>query len=140
MNESTVILPVALPRGQRVENLAKFLLSLPVDKAWRVTVAEHKQRRSEQQSRYLWGVVYPAVLEGGGESLRGWTAEDLHEYFLGEHFGWETLEGMGRKRIRPLRRSSKLTKMEFADYVAFIQRKAAEFGVYVPDPNEGMPQ
>ena len=136
MNESTVILPMALPRNHRVENLARFLLNLPIDKAWKVTVSEHKQRRSEQQSRYLWGVVYPAVLEGGGESLAGWTADDLHEYFLGEHFGWETLEGMGRKRLRPLRRSSKLTKMEFSDYVAFIQRKAAEFGVYVPDPNE----
>jgi hypothetical protein len=55
---------------------------------------------------------------------------------LGEHFGWETLEGFGRKRMRPIRRSSKLSTMEFQDYVAFIQQKAAELGIVIPDPNE----
>jgi hypothetical protein len=53
---------------------------------------------------------------------------------LGECFGWETVEGFGRKRLKPLKRSAKLTTLEFSDFVAFIQRKAAEFGVYVPDP------
>jgi hypothetical protein len=60
----------------------------------------------------------------------------LHEYFLGEHFGWETLEGFGRKRLRPLKRSSKLSTAEFAAFVDFIQRKAAELGIYIPDANE----
>lgn len=97
---------------------------------------ETKQRtRSDPQNRYLWGVCYPTILQAGGETLSGWDAEDLHEYFLGEHFGWETLDGFGRKRLRPLRRSSKLTRIEFADYVGFIQRKAAELGIFIPDPD-----
>ena len=120
-----------------VAKIAGFLVRLPADKAWRVSVVEQKRTRTQQQNRYLWGVAYPAILAGGGEALGGWTAEDLHEYFLGEHFGWETLEGFGRKRIKPLRRSAKLSTLEFSDFVAFIQRKAAEFCVYVPDPNEG---
>ena len=136
MSASTVILPVALPRNQRVENLARFLLNLPVDKAWKVTVDEFKQRRGDQQNRYLWGVVYPAVLEGGGESLRGWTADDLHEYFLGEWSGWETLEGFGKRRMRPIKRSSNLSKAEFSEFVASIQLKAAHLGIYIPDPEE----
>jgi hypothetical protein len=135
--ESIFTLPKLMPRDRAIERVAGFLTRLPQDKAWRVSVAEQKRTRTQSQNRYLWGVAYPAILAGGGEALGGWTAEDLHEYFLGEHFGWETLEGFGRKRMRPIRRSAKLTTLEFSDYVGFIQRKAAELGIYVPDPNEG---
>jgi hypothetical protein len=89
--------------------------------------------RSVQQNRYLWGVVYPTIL-GELHDMEGWRNEDLHEYMLGECFGWETLEGFGRKRIRPINRSSNLTKPEFVDYVAFIQQKMAEIGIEIPDP------
>lgn len=117
-------------RTRQVERIAAFLLGLDDAKAWRVTVAEHKPRRSESQNRYLWGVCYPAFLA----VLPGWDAEDIHEYLLGEWAGWEVLEGMGRKRMKPIRRSSRLNKQEFSDYIAFIQRKGAEHGVFVPDP------
>ena len=136
MVESVFILPKSERTGPGIAKIAQFLGRLPTDKAWRVAVQELKKSRSGAQNRYLWGVAYPAILEAGGEILGGWTADDLHEYFLGEHFGWETIEGFGRRRMKPLRRSSKLTTMEFSDFVASIQRKAAELGIYVPDPNE----
>ena len=137
MAESVFILPKSERPDSAIAKIAGFLARLPTDKAWRVGVQELRKSRSGAQNRYLWGVVYPAILEAGGEALGGWTADDLHEYFLGEHFGWETIEGFGRRRMKPLRRSSKLTTMEFSDFVASIQRKAAELGIYVPDPNEG---
>lgn len=105
------------------------LMSLERGKAWSVKVDEKKPKRSEQQNRYLWGVCYAELCK----VLPGWDSEDVHEYMLGEHFGWETIEGLGRKRIKPIRRSSRLNKMEFADFVSFIQRKAAEHGVFIPD-------
>ena len=86
-----------------------------------------------QQNAYLWGVVYEVVLDHGLRE-QGWRNDDVHEYFLGEHFGWECIEGFGRKRMRPLKRSSVLTKSEFSDYVAFIQQHMAEKGVPIPDP------
>ena len=132
--ESIFTLPKLLPRDRAIERVAGFLARLPQDKAWRVSVTEQKRRRTTQQNRYLWGVAYPAILTGGGEALAGWDAEDIHEFMLGECFGWETVEGFGRKRLKPLKRSAKLTTLEFSDFVAFIQSKAAEFGVYVPDP------
>lgn len=133
MTAQTIILAKGRPNAERV---TRFLESLPLDKAWSIEVKEYKLRRSEQQNRYLWGVCYATIIRKGGEALAGWTADDLHDYFLGEHFGWETLEGFGRKRIRPLRRSSKLNKQEFSDYIEFIHRKAAELCVYIPDPDE----
>jgi hypothetical protein len=110
----------------------KIIAALSKEKAWTIEIDEYKPKRSDSQNRYLWGVCYAELMK----VLPGWQAEDIHEYMLGEHFGWETIEGMGRKRLRPLRRSSALNKQEFSDFVAFIQRKAAEHGCYIPDANE----
>lgn len=96
-----------------------------------VEVKEHKPTRSTQQNRYLWGCVYSTILKAG--KLDGWTAEEVHDYCLGEHFGWETVVGFGRKRIRPIRRSARLNKQEFTDFVAFIQQRMAEHGIFIPD-------
>ena len=38
--------------------------------------------------------------------------------------------------LKPLKRSSKLTKQEFAEYVDYCIRKGAEHGIYVPPPEE----
>lgn len=130
----TITLPKGRTEAAQASAVMRALASLSTDKAWRIEIREQKATRSDAQNRFLWGVAYPTVLEAGGEALAGWEAEDLHEYFLGECYGWEILEGMGRKRVRPIRRSSRLSKKEFADYVAFIQRRAAQMGIVIPDP------
>lgn len=135
----TFILPRA-NRGDReraVGRVARFLAALGDGDAWKVEVTKSRKRRSLQANAYLWGVCYPTFIAGGGEALRGWTADDLHEYFLGEVFGWERLEGLGRTRLRPLKRSSRMNTTEFAEFVDAIQRRAAELGIYIPSPNEG---
>ena len=128
-----IILPVGPNRAAKVAGVCAYLERLSVDNPWHIEVKPHKKTRSKQQNDYLW-VIYNIILQSG--QLEGWEKQDLHEYFLGEHFGWETLEGMGRRRMRPLKRSSKLSTTEFSDYVDFIQRKAAEMGIYIPDANE----
>lgn len=105
------------------------LARLPTDRAWAISVKEKKPLRSEQQNRYLWGVCYAELCK----VLPGWDAEDVHEYMLGEWSGWERIEGMGRVRLKPMRRSSSLNKQEFADFLAFVQRKAATHGCVIPD-------
>ena len=126
-------LPATDQRSQIIQRVYRVLECLPM-KRWHVEITEAKPKRSEPQNRYLWGVVYPTILQAG--KLDGWSANDLHDYLLGEHFGWELVEGFGKKRQRPIRRSAKLNKQEFSDYVAFIQQRMAEHGIYVPDPNE----
>lgn len=98
----------------------------------RVTLADYHSKRSSSQNAYLWGIVYPKILE----HLPGWDTDDIHEYCLGSWSGWETIEGFGRKRLRPLKRSSTLTTVEFTDFIEHIQRTMAEKGIDVPSPNE----
>jgi hypothetical protein len=124
------------PVEQVMKAVAAMMTALPA-KPFAVTVEVWKKPRTNQQNAYLWGVVYPAVIEGGGEALGGFTRDDVHEWLLGECFGWQTLEGFGRKRMRPLKRSSALNKQEFSDYLTFIDTKCAEFGIVIPEPYEG---
>lgn len=127
------------PKNTRKEAIAQAVAVLVRDidesKAWQVTVEEFKKPRTNQQNAYLWGVVYPAILEAGGEMLRGWLADDLHEYFLGEIYGWETLEGMGRKRLRPLKRTSRMTRSEFMNYLEEVSQRCANIGIVIPEPS-----
>ena len=131
---------LVIPQGRDPAKLGQVLgaiSTLDPMKRWDIEIRERTGvRRTDQQNRYLWGVVYAHILKAGGEALRGWEAKDIHEYFLGEHFGWETLTGFGRKRVRPLRRSSRLNKQEFADYLDFIIRKVGEIGIDIPSPDE----
>ena len=123
------------PPDQIANAIANMVSRLDPAQSWQITVEAFKPKRSDQQNAFLWGVVYPSVLEGGGEALRGWTTNDLHEYFLIEAWGSEVIEGFGRKRHKPLRRSSKLTKQEFSDYLSIIEAKCAELGIHIPEPN-----
>ncbi len=133
MTKKTVVLPRSSPRDQAICRIVDMLEDLPIDQGYRVEVHEHKGTRSEQQNRMLWGLIYPEILRQGGEALGGWLDTDLHEYLLGEWSGWETITGFGRKRIRPVRRSSRLSKFEFSQYIDFIHQKMAGFGIVVPD-------
>jgi hypothetical protein len=123
------------PPDQIAASISTMVSRLDPAQSWQISIEAFKPKRSDQQNAFLWGVVYPSILEGGGETLRGWTTTDLHEYFLIEAFGSEVIEGFGRKRHKPIRRSSKLTKQEFTDYLAMIEAKCAELGIHIPEPS-----
>lgn len=134
--------------GRIIHNLLMHLEALPPGRSWEIDTHPFVKKRSLDQNAYLWGVVYPEILRQGGLAgqLEGWEAQDLHEYLLMEAFGEEVKElqnpntGKIMKRRVPLRRSSKLKTKEFADYTKFIQRTMAQIGIYVPDPNEPLPE
>jgi hypothetical protein len=94
-----------------------------------------KSRRTTDQNALLWA-LYEDILEQGGEILGGWTKDDLHEYCLGEHFGWERREAFGAVRQVPRRRSSRLSKTDFSNFVEFIVRRMTEHGIVLELPGE----
>jgi hypothetical protein len=94
-----------------------------------------KSKRTSDQNALLWA-LYEEILKRGGEALGGWTKEDLHEYCLGEHFGWVEHKAFGRTRMKPRRRSSRLAKLEFSDFVEFIVQRMAEHGIVLELPGD----
>lgn len=128
----TFTLPRLVNRSGQVQRIAAFLAGLAAGDAWSIEVKKLVRTRSTQQNRYLWGAVYPEILK----HLPGWEADDVHEYCIGECFGWEVVAGFGKKRQRPIKRSSRLSTTEFVDYVAWIQRDMAGRGIFIPDPDE----
>jgi len=130
-------LPKLMRRDGQIRRLGVMLEALPLDRAWKVTIEEDRPKRSDTQNALLWS-LYQQVIDKGGEAMRGWTRDDLHDFFLGEHFGWERLESdlINRAKMRPVRRSSRLSKIEFADYTDHIVRFMAERGVILDLPGD----
>lgn len=121
-----------------LRNLIDFINRLPANKSWRISVAKYRKTRSTEQNAALWAVAYPALEEATGQ-----PANDWHEYMLGEYFGWVEYSLFGKRKLRPARTTttgfngeeSKLSTVEFAEFYDFIQRRAAENGIFVPDPD-----
>jgi hypothetical protein len=130
-SQAFILPPNPTDREHIADNLRAFVMAALPGKRLKVVVEEAKKRRSDDQNRALWGVAYKTLSDATGND-----PEDLHTFFLGEHFGWEVVAVMGEKKRRPMRRSSGLSTVEFAEFYNFIQRRAAEAGYYVPDPNE----
>lgn len=122
----------AKDRGAAIERLSLILYSLP-EKAHRLTITEARPTRSLSQNALLWA-LYCQIIDRGGEAMQGWEKEELHEFFLMNHFGHEVREIFGRKKMRPLRRSSGLNKQEFVDFTESIVRFMATRGVVLDMP------
>jgi len=82
----------------------------------------------------LWA-IYDEIIERCPE-LTGYTNEEVHEFMLMNHFGEEHRTLFGRALVRPKRRSSRLTKQEFSDFVESICAFMAQRGVTISMPGD----
>lgn len=137
-----------LARNRSAAALARaqmLLASLPIAKAWRIRISVARNERSLPQNAYLWAVPYKLLGE-----YTGYDAEELHEYFCGEYFGWrETRVPKRPSNPRgtyslPVRTTTTdehgkrdvLAWERFSDFVGYIQRFAAEkCQIFIPDPD-----
>lgn len=132
--KQSFLLPRMMPRDQVICRIVDAIEDLPISEGYRVELHEHRATRSDLQNSTLWW-VYGNILKLGGEMMGGWTKEDLHEFFLIHHFGSITKVLFGRKRLVPNRRSSRLSKIEFAGLVDAIYKFMESQGVELPLPN-----
>lgn len=94
-----------------------------------------KSRRSLDQNSLI-HALFDDTIKRGGEALGGWSREDIKEWALGEWGGWDRCEAFGRTRLKPKRRSSRLTKAEMADFIEWYVAKMAQFGIVLELPGE----
>ena len=129
---------------QRRQNAIAFINSLPITgkRKYQVDIRLQEKPRTDKQNRSLWGVAYPAIMEAMG--LQGEEGRQyLHNLFCREYFGEIVIDVLGEKYTRPRRTTTTdengkkdyVSTEVMIDFYSFIQRKAADFGIYVPDPD-----
>jgi hypothetical protein len=141
MTQSFILLKpgTGTARDVVIANLVRFLGGLSESFDWCVEVKRHQKRRSDQQRKALFGAAYKACMTFMG--LSGASDKDeLHRFWCGEFFGWK--EGaFGQKT--PVRTTTKdehgshneIDVKTALEMYEFIQRRSAEVGCYVPDPD-----
>ena len=140
----TFLIPKLLSSAVQVARIARFLAALSPAKAWRVEVTEARSERSIQQCRYLNGVAYKLI----GDAI-GYERDEVSEFLCGTYWGWREKRvpkkpscPVGIESV-PIRTTTTdengkrcvLSKLEFCDYVAFVQRFAAHRNIFIPDPD-----
>lgn len=134
MSKQTFILPKLLSRDLAICRIDEALQDLPIEEGWRVEIHQHRATRSEKQNNTIWW-VYANILKLGGAATEGTTKEELHDFFLLRHFGEEVHSVFGKKKLRPVRRSSRLSKTEFAEFMNSVYDFMASQGVILPLPD-----
>ena len=126
-----------------IESLGRLLEAFLPGRELTVTIEEAKAERSDLQRRSLFGCAYKALMAQmglAGESEKN----DLHEFMCGEFWGWREKNIMGQIHRYPIRTTTRgedgkrdvISTRDQLDFYAWIQRRAAENGYDVPDPDK----
>lgn len=121
---------------------ADGLLRLPTFAGQRVTVTAAKAKRSLAQNRTLYGPVYNQALSALMEAC-GYDAHEVHDKhcrkqahygLLAQCFG-ETVDKITGKSV-PNKTSSELNTAQFSEFLQWLQRYAAPYGIVIELPDE----
>jgi len=105
------------------QEFTQYMSKLP-DGKYLMEIKKYYKQRSKQQNRYYW-----AVIDTIGEEL-GYERTEMHETFKLTFLGaWKDTGLLIPKS------TTKLTTIEFKDYMDTIIRFAAERGIVIPDPD-----
>lgn len=116
-----------------------FIDRLPLTKSWVITIAPYHKKRSPDQNAARFGLAYKVIMDATG--LEGEAErKQLHRDFCGDFFGWVDGPMGHRKPVRTTTTNERgeravIDTVTMARMYDFIQRKAAEFGIDVPDPD-----
>jgi hypothetical protein len=142
MNGQAFRLVNELVRGNAIRALQSAVIG--GDEIMVVRIEPEEKKRSAQQNKYLWGVVYKTIVDNDPgyfvndavdalrKTARLSTAEVVHEFCKARFLPSADLPGL---QITVAPSTAKLPRKEFQDYVESIRRWAAdELQVFVPDP------
>ena len=116
---------LVLDNRSRFQNFVKSFEGKKIE----IILRKRKKQRSDQQNRYYWGVVIDIL----GKTF-GYEPEEMHNAL---RFKFLQIDSAIQPGLISAQSTTKLSTVEFMDYIAKIQRWAAqEFQIYLPDPNE----
>lgn len=130
---------IQLPRDRFRSEVTKAFEGRRIE----VIVRRKKRRRSLAQNAYYWGLVlnilaaqfriWDAETEISTDTVHEWCKERFLPVVMAGEEVTLTHPG-GKEKVKPT--TTRLTTTQFMDYIALIQKWAAEYGLYIPDPNE----
>lgn len=119
------IIPKGDVRQMTLTRILQRISTLPATRAWAVEVKEYRERKTDAQQGYLWGVVYPTIA-----NFCGCGPKDVHRD-LGRLFLFDG-ESHGIARVRS---TSDFDVVEMSHYLdQVIAWAAVELGVAIPEP------
>lgn len=120
------------------EDVDRFIAEQFRGKDFSLDIKAATRKRSLAQNRFLWGHALPLIAEHLGYDHH--EHDRLHYDLLSVRFGTQAILPMvpgAPPRIVPSKTSSELTTVEFAEYLEWLVRYAAEhFGVVIQLPDE----
>jgi hypothetical protein len=106
------------------------------DKQIVLSISIKKNDRSNNQNKYYWKIVVALVQERMNYLGNDFSKEETHD-FLKKEFNWTETELKEGHWIKVPRSTTKLTTIEFMDYVLKIQQFGADMlDIYIPDPEQ----
>lgn len=124
---------------RKVSAQIKEVLTGFKDKRIQIEIKEAKKNRSNDQNAYLWGVVYPAAMQGlkdlGNEGL---SVDLVHRFFKDKFLErWRDIVIPATGEVYRVKTTTDLTTSEMSEYIENIARWCAEFlNVIIPSPND----
>lgn len=114
----------------------KAVLKL-ADGDYTITVKKSRNTRSDRQNRYLWGVVYPHLLQGFTDA--GWdeitNEEQIHEICKAKFLTTEAVNKQTGEIMNYPLSTAKMDTIQFATYVDQIIAFALEYlNTVIPQP------
>jgi hypothetical protein len=97
-----------------------------------VTIEKETLKRTSQQNRYLWGVVYPLITKAISDYANDkFEAEQIHDMMKAK-FASKHLD----KDLIVTEQTSKMDTVRFTEYIEDIRRWSSAFlGLNIPDAN-----
>lgn len=109
----------------QLRNVAGVVLGLNPQKAWRIEVRQHQERRTLSQNKLLWAIYTEVASETGH------TSDEIHEYCK-QTFLPKRLVSFDGKDVEIVGSTAELDKPAFSEYVTRVMAWAAtEFGIVV---------
>lgn len=103
-----------------------------------VRISQYQKKRSNNQNAYLWGVVYPPIVQAFRDAGNDTDDEDIHNY-LKEHVGKlkRVIVTPDGEVLHVAGSTKRLTTSEMEVYLEKVRAWAAEtLGVAISLPNE----
>lgn len=122
-----------------LSNLEAFFRATP-DGCYMIDITRLKRGRTQSQNEYLWGCVYPILLDGLLDA--GWeftSLEQVHEFFK-KVLSHERVVNTNTGEIIEIPNSTAtMDTAQFSVYIEKLKEYAEEFlGVTIPQPNKHM--